>query len=173
MGFFESFQDVFSLAGHKAKKTYDAKKLALKIKGHEKEIRECYMEIGQALHESRKNGKQPDETKLDTIFDNIDNLTFRIAQLQKQLNAVRREEKNTIFLKKENKELNDEGIDTHTAKYALNPKLSQKADDLKMRRTTDGIKLVRICPDCMVANSPSADVCINCGKILRANQASS
>ena len=165
MGLFDHFQDAFSMAGQKAKKTYDAKKLTIKIKVYEKEMRENYIEIGKSLHDSRKNDKLPDEAKLDTIFDNIDNLTFRIAQLQKQLDAVRREE-NAQLPKRENEHDN-------TEKYASYPRLDQKADDLKMRRTTDGIKLVRICPDCLVANSPTTEACMNCGKLLHTNQPSS
>lgn len=169
MSFLENFQDVFSVTGKKVKRTYDLKVLTHKIKGYEKEIKDCYMEIGMALHLSRKEGIALDDQVASSLFENIENMNYRINQLLKQIDAIKKEDYNSQkhFQALPKAETNEAvSIVSDDDKYF---KLSMKDDDLKIRRTVEGIKAVRICPSCSSSNDPSIEVCTNCGNVLRTN----
>ncbi|MDR2903744.1 MAG: hypothetical protein LBU77_04490 [Clostridiales bacterium] len=170
MRILENFQNVFSVAGQKAKKTYDIKLLIHKIKGYEKELKNCFTTVGRALYTSRKENLPLDETLISTTFENIDNMIYRINLLSKQLESLRRQPPGGQ--KGQRKESGCQDAADASAnenieeKYA---KLSMKEDDLKIRRTVEGIKAVRVCPACGAANDPAEETCKSCSGILRGN----
>ena len=158
MDLFESISSAFNTAGKKARRAYDSTKLELRVKGYEKEQREAFQEIGRMIYKSRKSGVSPDNARLEELFSNIDNISFRIAQLHKTIAEIKKQNE-TVKPKAENTSAPD--ADIH--EFA---KLSRKDGDLKIRRTAEGIQVLRFCTACGGANLPAAASCAACGYVF-------
>jgi hypothetical protein len=169
MSIIDNFQNMFSVAGQKARKTYDIKILIHKIKDYEKELKDCYVTVGKALHSSRKEDISLDEALIAATFENIDTLAYRINLLSRQIDQIRKQETTTKGQRRESAYQDavvPPSAEAIEEKYA---KLSMKEDDLKIRRTVEGIKAVRVCPACSCSNDPAAETCSGCGAVLRGN----
>ena len=159
MDFFESFTNAFTTAGKKARRAYDSTKLELRVKGYEKEQREAFNEIGRIIYKSRKTAAAPDDARLEELFSMIDNISFRIAQLNKTIQEIKKQ--NNAGKPKADGAAVQEG-DIHD--FA---KLSRKDGDLKIRRTAEGIQVLRFCTACGGANPPTEAACAACGYVFR------
>ena len=113
---------------------------------------------------SKKEDVEPDEQVVFSYIENITNLNYRINQLQKQIESIKSQAGNDVQTSKAKQEPSVVELDD---KYL---QLKLKDDDLKIRRTSDGIKVVRICQSCGSSNLPSAMVCLECQNSLRSNQ---
>jgi len=164
MDLLKQFSDVFSAAGKKARQAYDHTKLEMRIKGYEKELREAYAEIGRMMYRSHKSNVSPDNEKLNELFVSIDNVTFRIHQLSKAVQEMKKQGDADKLAKAE-----PQTVDA--ADMRAFAKLARKEGDLKIRRTADGIQVLRLCSACGYGNAPSAEACVGCGYSFKAKEA--
>jgi hypothetical protein len=126
-----------------AKKTYDAKKLELRIKNYRKEEIELYTKLGRLVYQHRG---VPGSSQLDVIINNLETIHARMKHLDKQIIDIR------------------SGSDDNNAQGFQ--RLDRKDSDLTIIRTNDGIKLIRPCAVCKTANSPDAEACVYCGRLF-------
>jgi len=159
MDIFESLTSAFNTAGKKARRAYDSTKLELRVKGYEKEQRETFNEIGRIIYKSHKQGVSPDNTRLEVLFVNSDNIAFRIAQLNKTIQEIKKQ--NATAKPKQ------EGAMTAETDIHEFAKLSRKDGDLKIRRTAEGIQVLRFCAACGGANPPTEAACATCGYVFK------
>lgn len=154
MNIINGIGQAFNTASKKAIKAYDYKRLDLKIRAYEREIEHSYKKAGRILYEAWSTGEDADNNKLTGCMENIANLYFRIKQLNRDIAEMKTEDLAFSKAAADNKELTT---------YA---KLSKKDNDLKISRTTDGIKILRSCPSCKTPNSSKAEACESCGHIF-------
>ena len=163
MELFKQFSNAFSTAGKKARQAYDHTKLEMRIKGYEKEMREAYAEIGQVMYQSHKNRISPDNEKINSLFVNIDNIAFRIHQLSKAVQEIKKRQSADKSSKTETQTLD-------AAEIRAFAKLARKEGDLKISRTADGIQVLRVCGECGQGSVPSAEKCIGCGYVFKVSE---
>ena len=162
MGLKDNFANVFTAAGKKARQAYDYTKLELRIKGYEKELREAYQEIGRIIYKCHKNGASPDNTRLGELFTGIDNIGFRIQQLNKTVAEIKKQNDSVL---KPSKPVESTVVEqTDIPAFA---KLARKEGDLKIRRTEGGIQVLRFCTACGFGNEPQASACAGCGYVFK------
>ena len=139
MSIFDNVAKGLDVLAQETKRVYDAKKLELRIKNYRKEETGLYTRLGKLLYQQRG---MIDEIEFDAICNNIDTIHARMKQLDRQITDIR-----------------SRADDDDTAHYL---RLDRKESDLTIKRTAEGIKLIRLCPACKVANSPNSDVCEQC-----------
>jgi len=163
MGVFDRFSDVFSAAGQKARRAYDDKKLEMRIRSYEKELKDAYAEIGRMVYQTQKSGAAADNEQLNECFSNIDNLAFRINQLNKM--AQERKKQGEASRQAKGGAEQQTGDLSEVRAFA---KLARKEGDLKIRRTSNGIQVLRFCAACGYGNMPTDERCAGCGYVFKA-----
>ena len=132
---------------HEVKKTYDSKKLELRIKRYRKEETELYARLGCLIYQHREIANN---AEFEDICNNLDTIRARMKQLDRLMADIRgrsEEEDAPGYL----------GLD-------------RKESDLTITRTDEGIKLIRSCPLCKTANNSEHNNCALCGYSLSAKQ---
>lgn len=151
MKIIDEIGDAFNIVSRKAVKAYDFKRLNMKVKAYEKEVEQLYKRVGRSLYEACNAGREPDSAQLTEYMESIANIHFRINQLNKTISEMKSQTAQDAKTSADSKEI--------TA-YA---KLSRKENDLKIGRTSEGIRILRNCPNCKTPNSSKAEACESCG----------
>lgn len=151
MGILDNLNKTVGKIGLGVKKTYDTTKLEMMIKNYSKEEHQLYTELGKKLYSIHRQALDSEE--FVAIYDNIDTIRARMQHLDKKIIDIRA----------------NHPVESQAVKLAKFNALSKKESDLTITRTDDGIKIIRMCPECRAANSPSADQCEKCGQLLSKN----
>jgi outer membrane murein-binding lipoprotein Lpp len=154
MGIYDNFSGVVLKMGKTAKKTLDIRALNRRLKDYGAEEKESMAEIGRLYHSSKKTGFM-NEHRLNELMENVDNLKFRVNQLNKQKEEL---------LKAERQEAAKEAAKPAETRAQL---LCKNDSDIRIRRTKNGIALVRICSECKTENPSTAEFCSVCMKKLK------
>ena len=141
MGILNNVGKGLSNLSKEAQKTYDTKKLERRIKNYRREETELYISLGRSLYQTCGI---VDKDEFDAIYHDLNIIHARMKQLDKQIT--------NIWQRTE-----DEDAQAYT-------RLDRKESDLTITRTAEGIKLIRLCPACKIANNPDSDVCEHCNR---------
>ena len=150
MGIAGNFYEALNRAGKNVKKTYDINALRRRILAYDREEKECLRQMGEIYYGELRRGITTSERRLGELAENVDNLRYRKAQLDR----YRRE---MAEVKKE------PARDSPTIRISTVGNLARSENDILIRRTEEGIAMVRLCPACGAENPSEAAECRGCG----------
>ena len=148
MSFFDDVKKTAGKLSDSAKKTYNINKLNLKISTYKKEINLEYCKIGKLVFEGHEKNKPINTEQLDMYFNSISMRKSKISDFEKRISKIK------------------DDADTEVEEVFYEPKytrLNKSANDLKVIRTEEGVKFIRICPECSCSNEPDNAICSECG----------
>lgn len=163
MSFVDDVKNIVNKVSVGAKKTIDSTKLEFKIKSYNKDVNYNLNQIGRLVYEHKINLTELDSELITNYCNEIYNTKDILNNLQKRLDNMKNKENNvekqsiikTTFDQKENK------------KYFT---LDRKADDFKITRTPEGIKILKFCFICNTGNATNSTECENCGNSFGENK---
>lgn len=135
-------------------KQLDTARLQMKINGYSKELSDKYVTLGELYYEKARHGIMPDAVRLKDTLEEIDAIKERLKHLNKNITEKKQGVKPEPAVIKEHN-------------YA---KLNRKQGDLTIKRTKEGIKILRKCPACGEENLSNAAVCLECGSEMLKEQ---
>ena len=153
MDFINDIKSGISKLSQNTKKSFDITKIEYKLKSYSYEAEETYKAIGKIVYEGRDNNI--DANLIESLFKDLDSINNRIKSLERNKNIIKHDRPRT------EKSIIEQG---GSANYA---KLNKKSDDLTIKRTEEGIKILRFCPKCHTENSSSAKECTICKYVFK------
>lgn len=133
----------------KASKGINTAKLDLKRMSCKNKLNAIYKEIGQYIYTCKNSHSEFNSHKLDMLCTEADTLKDTIKGLERQISSIKNNQKSSDNSQK-------------TSPTHIYSKLDKKENDLKLIKTEEGIKFIKICPDCSSINPPEAVECFNC-----------
>ena len=155
MGFLDDLKKNFDVAAdmveQRAKKTYHNTKIEFKIRALNKNVSDIAEEIGILTYASYKAKEAVSEAKVHELCTQIDAIKAKIHNLEKHKDNY--ETSGDFSQNAPNPQSEDD------SRYAS---LSRTENDMVIKRTNDGIKFMKFCPNCNVGTDPGAAECKNC-----------
>lgn len=157
MDIFNNLKKTTEIIEKKASQSINTAKLDLKKLNYKNRLNVIYKEIGQYIHTCKNSHSEFNSHKLESLCSEADELKDKIKGLEKQISSI----KNTS--EKTNSKTSAQAVENQAkAENNSYSRLDKKENDLKLVKTADGIKFIKLCPDCNSINPPEAVECFNC-----------
>lgn len=151
----DNIQNILSGLTKAAKKTYKNKKTDMKINALEKRLTEQLLKLGALVYECKSNGIPADNEKTDKICEEIDAINNKKAAISAQKPAAKKPHAQASHPQKQGSAAEQ--------KETVYVTLDRKENDLKIQRTSEGLKFLKFCPECKTGNDPDKEQCAICG----------
>lgn len=157
MDIFENIKKTTELIEQKASQGINTAKLDLKKLNYKNRLNVIYKEIGQYIYTCKNSHSEFNSHKLESLCAEADELKDKIKGIEKQISSIK---KSPSKANAKNNSSNSENQSKLEDKAYS--KLDKKENDLKLVKTEDGIKFIKLCPECNSINPPEAVECFNC-----------